>query len=117
MPPPRSLERPVWSAVCIAVLLGLAWLALAGLGWFGVGLLGLFVAFVAVRFELEGNRPVGSQTTPDLYASQFAERPAETPGRLFELMGQVSAARLAFGLGLLLTVVGFGFFFILENGR
>lgn len=121
MPPPRSFERLALVVVCVLALLGLAWLALQAIGWFGVGLLGLFIAFVAIRFELEENRPVGHQMTPDLYASQFhkhgREHEAERAGFRTELIAQISAARLGLGLGLLLTAIGFGFFFILEIGR
>lgn len=121
MPPPRNLERLVLCALCGAGLLGLAWLALQAIGWFGVGLLGLFVLFVAVRFELEGNLPVGHQMTPDLYASQFhkhgREHAADRAEQRVLLAGQLSAARLAAGFGGLLTALGFGFFFMLEFGR
>ncbi|WP_332685382.1 hypothetical protein [Bosea sp. (in: a-proteobacteria)] len=121
MPPPRNPERLVVYVLCGAGLLGLAWLALQAIGWFGVGLLGLFVLFVAVRFELEGNLPVGPQMTPDLYASQFhkdgREHASERAERRTLLGGQLSAARVAAGFGGLLTAIGFGFFFMLEFGR
>lgn len=121
MPPPRSPERLILSALCVAGLVGLAWLALQAIGWFGVGLLGLFVLFVAVRFELEGNLPIGPQMTPDLYASQFRKHGPEHASERAEqrtlLSRQLSAARLAAGFGVLLTVIGFGFFFLLEIGR
>ncbi|CAN7385944.1 hypothetical protein [Bosea sp. LjRoot237] len=121
MRPPRSRERLLVRAIACAGLLGLAWLAQQMIGWLGVGLTGLFTLFVAVRYELEGNLPVGPQMTPDLYASQFRkhgrERAAERAGQRHEWAGQLSAARLAAGMGGLLVLIGFGFFFMLEFGH
>jgi uncharacterized RDD family membrane protein YckC len=120
MRPPRSRERLLVRTIACAGLIGLAWLAQQAIGWLGVGLLGLFTLFVAVRYELEGNLPVGHQMTPDLYASQFGkhgpEHAAERAGRRHEWAGQLSAARLAAGLGALLALIGFGFFFMLDFG-
>jgi uncharacterized RDD family membrane protein YckC len=121
MRPPRSRERLLIRAIACAGLIGLAWLAQQAIGWLGVGLLGLFTLFVAVRYELEGNLPVGPQMTPDLYASQFGkhgpEHAAERAGQRHEWAGQLSAARLAAGIGALLVLIGFGFFFMLEFGQ
>lgn len=121
MQPPRSRERLVIGAIACAGLLVFAWLAWQAIGWFGVGLLGLFTLFVAVRYELEGNLPVGPQMTPDLHASQFRkhgrEHEAEQAGRRREWASQLSAARLASGMGALLAALGFGFFVMLEFGR
>lgn len=118
MRPPRSPERLVMAALARAGLIGLAILAHRAIGWLGVGLLGLFTLFVAVRYELEGNLPVGPQMTPDLYASQFGKRgrehDAERADRRHEWKGRLSAARLAAGMGALLALVGFGLFLILE---
>lgn len=59
--------------------------------------------------------------TPDLYASQFRkhgpEHAAERAGQRHEWASRLSAARLAAGMGALLALLGFGFFFILEFGR
>ncbi|MGX1789030.1 hypothetical protein ACWIGM_19955 [Bosea sp. NPDC055332] len=121
MRPPRSRESLFVRAFACAGLIGLAWLAQQALGWLGVGLLGLFTLFVAVRYELEGNLPVGPQMTPDLYASQFhkhgREHAAERAGQRHEWLGQLSAARLAAGMGVLLALLGFGFFLMLEFDR
>lgn len=121
MRPPRSRESLFVRAIACAGLIGLAWLAQQTIGWLGVGLLGLFTLFVAVRYELEGNLPVGPQMTPDLYASQFGkhgpEHAAERAGLRQEWLGQLSAARLAAGMGALLALIGFGFFLMLEFGR
>ncbi len=121
MRPPPNRERLLIRALACAGLIGLAWLAQQAIGWLGVGLLGLFTLFVAVRYELEGNLPVGPQMTPDLYASQFGkhgrEHEAESAGRRHEWLGQLSAARLAAGMGAMLALVGFGFFLMLEFGQ
>lgn len=120
MRPPRSRERLVVRVIACIGPLGLAWLAQQTIGWLGVGLLGLFTLFVAVRYELEGNLPVGPQMTPDLYASQFGkhgpEHAAERAGQRHEWASQLSAARLAAGIGALLALIGFGFFFMLDFG-
>ena len=117
MPPPRNRERDVLVAVCAIALLGLAYLALQAVGWFGVGLLGLLVLFIAVRIELEGNRPIGPQMTPDLHASQYRSEMglghAERAGRAAERSFVTTAARLAGLFGGTLTVAGFGLFFLL----
>jgi hypothetical protein len=121
MRPPKNRERLFTRAIASAGLIGLAVLAQQAIGWLGVGLLGLFTLFVAVRYELEGNLPVGPQMTPDLYASQFGkhgrEHESERAGRRHESIGQLSAARLAAGLGTLLALIGFGFFLMLEFGQ
>jgi len=116
MPPPRNREHDILLAVSAACLLGLAWLAWSAIGWFGVGLLGLLMLFIAVRIELEGNRPIGPQMTPDLHASLYRSETehgrAERANRLSELGTVTSAARLATFFGGALTVVGFGLFFL-----
>lgn len=116
MSPPRNWERVILRGVGTLALLGLAFLAFRAIGWFGVGLLGLFVLFVAIRFELEGNRPIGPQMTPGLYATQFEKRgrehAADEASRRFELSGQLSSARLATVQGSLLALTGFGAFYL-----
>lgn len=116
MPPPRNTEHDVLLAVSAAGLLGLAWLAWSAIGWFGVGLLGLLVLFVSVRIDLEGNRPIGHQMTPDLHAGQYRSEAkqgrAERAARLSEIGTVTSAARLAGLFGGALAVMGFGLFFL-----
>ncbi|UZF93511.1 hypothetical protein [Bosea sp. NBC_00550] len=117
MPPPRNRERDVLIAVCAVALLVSAYLAWRAVGWFGVGLLGLLVLFIAVRIDLEGNRPIGPPMTADLHASQYrseaAHGHAERAGRTAERGGIASAARLASLFGGGLAVAGFGLFFLL----
>lgn len=117
MKPPRNRERDIVLAASAAGLLGLAWLAWSAIGWFGVGLLGLLVLFIAVRIDLEGDRPIGHQMTPGLHAGQYRSEAkqsrAERASRLAEFATVTSAARLASLLGGALALTGFGFFFLL----
>lgn len=116
MPPPRNRERMVMIALVAIGLLGLAYLAWGMIGWFGVGMLGLLVLFVALRVELEGDRPVGTQTTPTLYANHFhaerAQNPAERAGRRAEVASFTASARLFAYAGGLLAIIGFGLVFL-----
>ncbi|MCO5092987.1 hypothetical protein [Bosea sp. (in: a-proteobacteria)] len=117
MPPPRNPERMVMIALAAIGLAGLSYLAWSAVGWFGVGLLGLLVSFLSVRIELEGNRPVGHQMTPDLYAGQYRSEAgqghAERTGRVSERLSLANTARLAGLVGGVLALVGFGLFFLL----
>lgn len=110
--PPRNHERSILTALAGAVLLGLAVLAWRAVGWLGVGVLGLLVLFIAVRLELEGDRAVGPQMTPDLYAVQYrSETSADgsaRAGRRAERLAVIGAARSAMLFGAVLTIAGFG---------
>ncbi|AMJ60260.1 hypothetical protein AXW83_08085 [Bosea sp. PAMC 26642] len=85
------------------------------LGGLGVGLLGLLVLFVAVRVELEGDRPVGTQSTPEAYARHFqteADQPhTARASRRAEVASFVSTARLFVIAGAVLTTTGFALLF------
>ncbi|QEL21863.1 hypothetical protein FQV39_04180 [Bosea sp. F3-2] len=117
MQPPRNRERDVLLVLCAVGLLGLTYLAWRAVGWFGVGLLGLLVVFLAVRIELEGNRPIGPEMTADLHAGQYRAEAgfdhAERAHRSAERGAVTGGARLASLFGGGLTVVGFGLFFLL----
>lgn len=120
-PPPRRREGPILAGICGAVLLGFAYLAWQAAGGLGVGVLGLLTLFIAVRFELEGNRPIGPDMTPGLHASQFlaearAGHAQKAAGRS-ALAALAGPTRLAMLLGGLLVVVGFGALFLIEVGR
>lgn len=112
MPPPRTLDAPILGLICIALALGLAWLAYGWVGGLGVATLGVLVLFIAIRVDLERNRPVGHQMTPDLYASQHRaesqEHASERAGRLIRVRALVSATRVAIAMGLLLVAAGSG---------
>lgn len=109
-PPPRSREAVALSAICGMVLCGFAYLAWQAAGGLGVIVLGLFTLFAAVRFDLEGNRPVGPEMTPGLYASQFHdEAHADHAGKAAKrsaLAALAGPTRLTMLLGALLVVVG-----------
>ena len=116
MPPPRNPERLVLSVLLVLGLCGLGWFAWSAVGWFGVGLLGLFVLFVAVRMDLEDSRPIGPQMTSGLHAEQYrheARDRAERAGRTAERRAVRSAAHLAGLCGGALAIGGFGLFFLL----
>lgn len=116
MPPPRTPEGTILTGVCLIALAGLAWLAFGIVGWLGVGTLGLFVLFVAIRIDLERDRPVGPQMTPDLHASQYrAEALAnerDRASRRFDVAALMSATRLAMLAGAALIAAGFGMLFL-----
>ena len=97
MPPPRNREREILAGLGALGLVGAACLAWRAVGWFGVGLLGLLVLFIAVRVELEGNRPIGPQMTPDLHASQY---PSEGGHAHAERAGRLSERKAVSGFGL-----------------
>jgi|GEM_PF-999772 len=115
MPPPRNREHMVMIVLAAIGLIGIAYFAWSAIGWLGVGLLGLLVLFVALRVELEGDRPVGHQTTPELYARHFqaerAQNPAERAGRQAEVAAFTAAARLFAIAGALLAIIGFALLF------
>lgn len=116
MPPPRRLERPILMALCLVALVGLAWLAFGIVGWLGVGTLGLFVLFVAIRVDLESDRPVGPQMTPGLYASQYRDEALanerDRVARRSNIAAMLPATRLAMLAGTGLIAVGFGMLFL-----
>ena len=103
-------------ALAAVGLAGFAYLAWSAIGWFGVGMLGLLVLFIALRVELEGDRPVGTQTTPELYANHFhaerAQNPAERTGRRAQVATFTASASLFTYAGALLAVIGFGLVYL-----
>jgi hypothetical protein len=115
MPPPRDREKQVLIVLGAATLIGLAWLGWLLLGGLGVALLGLLVLFVVIRVELEGDRPVGTQSTPEAYAQHFrteASQPqADRARRRTEIASVVSTARLFAIAGAILTTSGFALLF------
>ena len=86
-------------------------------GWIGVGVLGLALAFIGVRLEVEKDGPVGGPTiTPDLYAASHRARermlPSERAGERAEIAANVRFCQLCKMIGTALIVVGLsGFYF------
>lgn len=117
-PPPKRPDLLVLKLVAGLALAGLALLAWRAAGGLGVGLLGLFVLFVAVRMDLEGNRPIGPEMTPGLHASQFAGESrrshADRAAERSAWAGFLAPLRLAMVLGGLLVVIGFGGLILFE---
>lgn len=115
MPPPRDREKQVLIALGAAALIGLAWLGWQFLGCVGVVLIGVLVLFVAIRVELEGDRPVGTQSTPEAYARHFRteaeQRHTDRASRRVEVASFVSTARLFAIAGAMLTTTGFALLF------
>lgn len=109
-PPPRTREGPALAAICGLALFGGAYLAWQAAGGLGVIVLGLFTLFVAIRFDLEGNRPIGPEMTPGLHASQFHDEAyADHAGKAANrtaLAALTGPTRLAMLLGAALVIVG-----------
>jgi len=106
----------ILAGLCLAGLAGLAWLAFGIVGWLGVGTLGLFVVFIAIRVDLEGDRPIGPQMTPGLYASQHRDEALanqrDRAARRFDIATLLSASRIALFAGAGLVAIGFGMLFL-----
>ena len=105
----------IWSAsIATAVASCLAYYFV---GWVGVGVLGLYIALIAVRLEIEKDGPVGGPTiTPDLYAASHRARermlPSERAGERVEIAANVRFCQLLKIIGAALIVVGLsGFYF------
>ncbi len=87
------------------------------LGWLGVGLVGLIVLYISVRLDLFGGRAVpgihADKAEMDLLARQFDRDSAASAS---DDKGSRNAIYLARGIGVLLSVLGFGMFFLQLSG-
>ena len=88
-------------------------------GWIGVGVLGLAIAFIGVRLDIEKDGPVGGPTiTPDLYAASHRARermlPSERAGERVEIAANVRFCQLLKIIGAALMVVGLSGFYFLQ---
>jgi hypothetical protein len=103
-----------WLSLALGICLALAVAAgvYATVGSIGVMLLGIGIAFIAVRADLEGDAPVGGDTTEGLFAATIAARQAETrQGHPRHASGARRRPRLstcAQVIGALITAVGLG---------
>ena len=96
-------------AICWGAALSI--LAHGLVGWIGIGILGLIIAFIAVRLETEQRAPVGSEHDTGLYLSTLrgldkmtrAERAAERA----EIGSRLRSGTVAKAIGGILIVVGF----------
>ena len=99
----------------------LAFFAYEVAGWIGVGVLGLIIAFIAVRLEIEQGGPVGHPRDTGLYTRSLmghdqmtrAERAAERS----EIAIMLRAYNVAKVIGAVLTIIGFAGFFFLQLPR
>lgn len=116
-PPPPVRGRTFAFVAGAGGLVLVSILAFRAAGGLGVGVLGLLVLFISVRVELEGNRPVGSIMTPNLFASQYEADSQKTRAELAETFSDralvISGARLAAVMGGVLVVTGLGLLAIL----
>jgi hypothetical protein len=98
-----------------ALLLGVGYGALRLVGFFGLGILGLVVAFITVRMDLE--RDGGHSGDPTVLAEQFkardrmsrAEKAAHDAEKSSRLQPLFVAQVVAAGF----VILGFGFHFLL----
>lgn len=88
------------------------------LGWFGVGLIGLAILATSTRMNLEADHPASLQShgawEVNLAARQTSERSQASPEERLALAAARAKRRrslnLVRGIGLVLTIVGFGLF-------
>jgi hypothetical protein len=100
------------TAACFAYLV---------VGWLGVGVLGVLIAFIAVRTELEQDGPVGSQQTAELFAASLRRHDqmhrAEKAARRAEAASIVRAGLVAKVIGGIMIVIGLGGFYFFQLPR
>jgi hypothetical protein len=88
----------------------LAFVLVASLTFFGIGLIGLLLWFVCTRMELEKDAAVGSGWSPELIASQYEARQKMSPEqRAADREDQTLAMhsmRFFKNLGMALTLIG-----------
>jgi len=81
-------------------------------GFLGVGVLGLLIAFIAVRMDLEKGGAIGSSFSSDLYVQQMtAHQSMSRSERVAHHAERASMARaltIAKIIGAILITVGFG---------
>jgi hypothetical protein len=103
-------------AACLAAAAFPAYFAYQVVEWPGVGILGLVIACLAARVELESEGPVGHPRATGIYAASLQGRDSmsrsERAERRAESAVMVRGARIAMVTGALLIVLGGTGFFL-----
>ncbi|MDX1513888.1 MAG: hypothetical protein R3174_09115 [Gammaproteobacteria bacterium] len=117
---PDQIRRLVWWALGVALALIAVYAIGYGtrLGWFGVGLIGLAILAISTQVDLDVDHPgsLGLHGSGELnhVARQLEERFRASPEDRFAFIaGRAKRRRilsLIRGVGLVLTLVGFGLF-------
>lgn len=117
---PSEIRRLVWLAFGVALALIAIYAIGYGtrLGWFGVGIIGLAVLLISIRVDLEADHPVSlhghGSAEINLVARQISERSRASPEERLALVAAREKRRrvlnLVRGVGVVLTIVGFGLF-------
>lgn len=95
----------------------LAYFAYEAAGWIGVCVLGLLIAFIAVRLEIEQRGPVGHPRDTGLYTRSLAGQNqmtrAERAAERSEIASMLRAYNVAKVMGAVLIAIGLtGFLFL-----
>ena len=101
-------------AACLAAAFP-AYFAYQVVEWLGVGILGLLIACLAARVELESEGPVGHPRATGIYAASQQRRDSmlasERAAMRADVAINVRGARIAQGIGAALIILGgIGFF-------
>jgi hypothetical protein len=87
-------------------------------GWIGVGIVGLLIASIAVRLEVEQEGPVGGELDATLYATILRQVDhmdrAERSARLAAVAARVRAGNVAKAIGAVLAIIGLAGFFLVQ---
>ena len=119
----QTLLRRGTAFVSVGVLAAsvLAYGAYAVVGWLGVGAVGLLIAFVAFQAEMDGDGPIGSQQSADLFAASQAARDrmtrSERAAERAEKTSSLQAITVAKAIGIVLALAGLAGFFALQMPR
>ena len=98
-----------------------AYFAYEAVGWIGIGVLGLVIAFISVRVELEHDAPIGGTRDAAVYGAMLREREQmDGAGRAAKETEKTSNLRTTFVakvVGAAFVLVGFGGFFLFQLPR
>ena len=93
-----------------------AYFAYQVIEWLGVGILGLMIACLAMRVELESEGPVGHPRATGIHAASLQRRDSMSASERAEMRADtavnVRGARFAQGIGATLIVLGAAGFFL-----